>query len=180
MAGSAKTWLILLRGVMPTGRNKVPMAALRTALQKAGLDDVQTYIQSGNVVARSPLGRAELELLVHEVIARKMGGDIPVMARTLQQMRQILAGNPFADADPKRTYITLFSAKPAAALVRDFLALGHDPHRIEIAGEVAYTLVATQYNQLKANNNFMERKLKVAATTRVYNTIAQLVELGSA
>ena len=46
------TYVVLLRGVMPYGRNKVPMATLRTILSEAGLENVQTYIQTGNVVAR--------------------------------------------------------------------------------------------------------------------------------
>jgi uncharacterized protein (DUF1697 family) len=45
-----KKYAILLRGVMPTGKNRVPMAELRVALSNAGLSDVQTYIQSGNVM----------------------------------------------------------------------------------------------------------------------------------
>jgi uncharacterized protein (DUF1697 family) len=41
-----KTYIILLRGVMPFGKNKVPMADLRRELVQAGLKDVQTYIQT--------------------------------------------------------------------------------------------------------------------------------------
>ena len=63
-----RTYVVLLRGVMPYGRNKVPMAALRTILTEAGLRDVQTYIQSGNVIAKSELKRAEIETLVHDAI----------------------------------------------------------------------------------------------------------------
>jgi hypothetical protein len=53
-----KTYLILLRGLTPSGKNKVLMAPLRAALVKAGLKDVQTYIQSGNVIPASNDGRA--------------------------------------------------------------------------------------------------------------------------
>ena len=42
------TYVVLLRGVTPSGRNRVPMADLREALADAGLQDVRTYIQSGN------------------------------------------------------------------------------------------------------------------------------------
>lgn len=52
-----KRYAIFLRGVTPTGKNWVPMAELRTALSDAGLLDVQTYIQSGNVIAKSGLAR---------------------------------------------------------------------------------------------------------------------------
>lgn len=50
---------------------------------------------------------------------------------------------------------------------------------MKVIGDTAYVLCATRYSDLKANNNFIERKLGVAATTRVYNTIAKLIELST-
>ncbi|BBA33290.1 uncharacterized protein sS8_1330 [Methylocaldum marinum] len=63
-----KNYAIFLRGVTPTGKNRVPMAELRAALSNSGLLDVQTYIQSGNVIAKSTLDQLSLQSLVHEVI----------------------------------------------------------------------------------------------------------------
>ena len=60
-----KTTIILLRGVMPTGKNKVLMAPLRTALEEVGLSQVRTYIQSGNVIVSTRLGLPAVERLVH-------------------------------------------------------------------------------------------------------------------
>lgn len=51
------------------------------------------------------------------------------------------------------------------------------PDKIEVVADMAYVLCATKYSDLKINNNFIERKLRTSATTRVYNTIAQLTEL---
>ena len=95
------TFVILLRGITPTGKNKVPMAPLRTALTKAGLKDVRTYIQSGNVIASSELSLAALERRVHEFIYKSFGGDIAVVARTAKQFASMLKLNPFADADSR-------------------------------------------------------------------------------
>lgn len=172
-----KTFIVLLRGVTPTGKNKVLMAPLRAALENAGLQAVRTYIQSGNIVAASSLTQSELERLVHEVIKKQFGGDIVVLARTAGQFRNILNRNPFKEADPSRLYFTLLTAKPDRRLVELFLALGYSPDQVKVIGDMVYILVATQYSDFKANNNFIERILQVAATTRVYNTISKLVEL---
>ena len=48
-----KTFIALLRGINVGGHKKVPMAELRELLTKIGLENVQTYIQSGNVVFQS-------------------------------------------------------------------------------------------------------------------------------
>jgi hypothetical protein len=43
---------LLLRGVMPSGEKKVPMAQLRDVLIRAGFWNVRTYLQSGNRISR--------------------------------------------------------------------------------------------------------------------------------
>jgi uncharacterized protein (DUF1697 family) len=173
------TYVILLRGVMPMGKNRVPMAALRAALTGAGLADVQTYIQSGNAVARSLLDQAAIEALVHEVIAREIGADITVLARTHAQIQDILAGNPFPLGAASRTYFTMLAAKPAPELIDILLQLDLGDVQIQVTGRAIYTLYATRYSDSPLNNNYLERKLKVAATTRNFNTMTRLVEMSA-
>lgn len=175
-----ETYAILLRGVMPTGKNKVPMAPLRAALEEAGLTAVRTYIQSGNVVAATALPQAELEQLVHDVIARSFGGDITVLARTAEQFRVIHANNPFADASPdelKRMHITLLARTPEPQQVAAFLAPDYAPDRVALVGDAIYVLPVEGYATVKANNAYVERKFKMAATTRIFATIEKLVAL---
>ncbi|MGI8765485.1 MAG: DUF1697 domain-containing protein [Gemmatimonadaceae bacterium] len=174
------TYVILLRGVMPTGRNKVPMAPLRTALAGAGLSDVRTYIQSGNVIAASALHHAELEHLVHAVIATEFGGDIAVMARTAAEFRRVLERNPFTDADTSRLYFTLLGSLPEAARRAEFASTDWSPENVRVTDDAIYTLYATRYSDSKLNNSTIERRLRVKATTRNFNTTSRLVELSSA
>ncbi|TAN49150.1 MAG: DUF1697 domain-containing protein, partial [Rhodospirillales bacterium] len=98
------TFVILLRGVTPSGKSMVPMAPLRLALAKAGLGSAQTYIQSGNIIATSDPTQSALERLVHEVIGKKFGGDIAVVSRSAEQFAGILKRNPFLDSDGLRCY----------------------------------------------------------------------------
>ncbi|KAA0892489.1 DUF1697 domain-containing protein [Pusillimonas sp. ANT_WB101] len=174
-----KTEIILLRGVMPTGKNKVLMAPLRTALEVAGLHNVRTYIQSGNVIASTTLGQSSLEDLVHNVIKERFGGDIKVLVRSASYFKYVIANNPFKGADPAKLYFTLLGSIPEHAMLQSFHALDHAPDRVNVVGDMAYVLCATKYSDLKANNNFIERKLKVAATTRNFNTILKLIALGT-
>jgi uncharacterized protein (DUF1697 family) len=173
------TQIILLRGVTPTGKNKVPMAPLRAALEDAGLKNARTYIQSGNVIAFTDLDQIALERLVHAVIKDNFGGDIVVMSRTASYFRKVLVNNPFNEADTSKVYFTLLSSKPETHILKEFLATEYAPDKIEVVDDMAYVLCATKYRDMKINNNFIERKLKVPATTRVYNTIAKLVEMSN-
>ncbi len=171
-----KNYAILLRGVTPTGKNRVPMAELRAALSNAGLLDVQTYIQTGNVVAKSSLDHSSIQSLVHEVIAREIGADIVVIARTHGQLKRIMEGNPFPLSDASRTYFTLLAVPPAVHLTEELSRLDFSPDSVRVVKDAIYTLYATKYSDSKFNNNFFERKLKVAATTRNFNTMSRLVE----
>lgn len=173
------TFIILLRGLTPRGKNKVLMAPLRAALSKKGLKDVQTYIQSGNVVAASVLSRHALEKLVHEVIRKSFGGDIAVLARTPQQFSRILKRNPFKNADGTKLYFSLLATEPDKKLLKEFLSTDFSPDQVRYVNKTIYTLYATKYSDSRYNNNYFERKLRVTATTRNLNTMNKLVALGT-
>lgn len=174
-----KRYAILLRGVTPTGKNRVPMDELRAALSESGLLDVQTYIQSGNVIVKSALVQSSLEALVHEVILRDIGADIAVIARTHEQLRRVMEGNPFPLNAAARTYFSLFSVPAAAHLTEELSRLDFSPDSVRIGQDALYTLYATKHSDSKFNNNFFERKLKVSATTRNFNTMSRLMELSA-
>lgn len=173
------TYVILLRGVTPTGKNKVPMAPLRAALTKAGLKEVRTYIQSGNIIAPSTLTQPALERLVHEVIRKSFGGDIAVMARTAEQFAGILKRNPFGEADGTRLYFSLLATEPEKKRLKAFLSTDFSPDQVRYVNNTIYTLYATKQSDSKFNNNFFERKLNVTATTRNFNTMLNLVALAA-
>ncbi len=165
---------------MPTGKNKVLMAPLRAALENAGLKDVRSYIQSGNLVVSTALVQNRLETLVHDVIAGEFGGDIRVLARPVAYFRQVIRHHPFAGADPGKLYFTLLSAPPAKERLEPFLALKALPNQLELADDYVLFVTETSFSDLKIDNAFFERKLKVSATTRVYRTMEKLLALAEA
>lgn len=177
MSNTMQAYIILLRGVMPTGRNRVPMAQLREALAEAGMGNVQTYIQSGNVIADSRLDAAAVEQLVHDTILSRIGADIAVIVRTPEQLGRVVAGNPFPDDDTSRLYYTLFQTPPEPQRLSDLMAMDCAPDLIRVTDAALYTLYATKHSDSRFTNNFFESKLKVKATTRNFNTMTRLIEL---
>lgn len=174
-----KTHVILLRGVTPTGKNRVPMAALRVALAQAGLVDVRTYIQSGNVIARSSMDGSGVAGLVHEVIQQSIGADITVITRTPSQIQRILQRSPFPRTDSARLYFSMLASRPAPDLLEGLQAINFAPDQVKVLDDAIYTRYATQLSDSRFTNNFFERKLKVAATTRNFNTMTRLAELSA-
>ncbi len=66
-------YLALLRGVMPTGLNRIPkMSDLVQMLQQSGLNNVSSYIQSGNVICKTSMSAEELAQHIHRLILEKL------------------------------------------------------------------------------------------------------------
>ena len=92
-------YIALLRGINVSGQKKIKMADLRTYLGDAGLQDVQTYIQSGNIVFKSEnADKAELAQKISDEIKEAYGFDVPVLVLTADYLQSAIEQNTyFAD-----------------------------------------------------------------------------------
>ena len=174
-----KTYILLLRGVMPTGKNRVPMAQLRQVLSEHGFDKVRTWIQSGNVILHSELPAKELEEQVRMLIKEHIGPDLAVVVRTGDEIRQLIDGNPFRGEahDIARVFYVSFQEFPPEDKVQALLAQDFSPEELHIDGLGGYLYIPHTYGKGKLSNNFLERKLGVAATTRNFNTLSKMIQL---
>jgi uncharacterized protein (DUF1697 family) len=177
MAKVMKTYIVLLRGVMPVGKNKVPMAQLRQVLTDAGFKDVRTYIQSGNVILRTDLNARELEKEVHSLIKKYIGPDLVVIVKTESQIRRVLNDNPLKKSDMSRVFYTMFAKKPPAQKVKKLLSQDYSPEEIVLDNTVAYVYIPGNYTRSKLDNNSLEKRLGISATTRNINTMKKLAEM---
>ena len=170
--------MIFLRGVMPTGKNKVPMAQLRDALTQAGFGNVRTYIQSGNAFVDSVLSAPETESLIHTLIQEQIGADLVVVARTGEEVRAILNNNPFRESyDLSRVFFALFAQRPAPEKIEALLAQNFGEEQLAIVGDAAYMYIPGIYGRGKLSNNYLEKKLSISATMRNFNTMSKMVEI---
>ena len=112
------THVALLRGINVGGRNKVPMAELRSAVSSLGYDAVSTYIQSGNVLFSSPESdRAVLEKAISGAVAETFGLKIAVVVVTRDELCEVLKRNPYPDEqNPKYVHVIFLGAEPDQAL----------------------------------------------------------------
>ena len=128
--------IAMLRAVNVAGYQKLNMEALRTLCGGLGLRDVQTYIQSGNLVFRADTGDSEaLARKVEDGIHRKHGFRPDVIVRTTAEMRKVIANNPFAgrpEVEPNRLLVVFMASAPARQ------ATGASPCYTLRAGGTAY------------------------------------------
>jgi len=171
--------IVLLRGINLGSRNRIAMPKLRTALEAAGLDDIRTYLQSGNVVLSSGTNPADV---VRAVIASEFGLDIAVVTRTRAQVAKIVAHNPLASVakDPKRYQVSFCDAKPSGAVVRLIEETAAPGERVVVHGREIYAWHPDTIARSKLWALLAGQKLGVTATARNWATVQKLLELADA
>ncbi|MFT3891181.1 MAG: DUF1697 domain-containing protein [Anaerolineales bacterium] len=173
-----KTYIVLLRGVMPTGKNRVPMAQLREVLADAGFGNARTYIQSGNALVDTDMSAKDVEICIHDLIKKHIGADLAVVARTAAQLQKVLDENPFTSGrDISRVFFVFFAEPPSAQKVKELLAKDYAPEELAITKNAAYMFIPGMYGRNTLSGGFLEKKLGVPATMRNFNTTNKLIEM---
>lgn len=174
----ANSFIALLRGVMPTGKNKVPMARLRETVSAAGYEKVRTYIQSGNLLLESSKSRQETAEHLRRLIREQIGPDLPVILRTPQEIQKALDENPFNEGFLRERVFYVFpETKIAEETLAELAARDFGEDLLRAGDGVLYLYIPGSAARTKLNNNFLERACKTACTTRNRNTLEKLVEL---
>ena len=171
-------YIALLRGINVGGQKKIPMAELRELLSKSGLKNVQTYIQSGNVIFESSeKDTQKLELDIHYSIKKKFGFEVPILVKTPEELLQIFDDCPFSEEIKMNSYFMLLFAIPDKNLVEEVAKMSYTDEEFVIMNTCIYFHSSIGYGRTKFNNNFFERKLKTVATARNYKTMVKLLSL---
>ncbi|HRO42781.1 MAG TPA: DUF1697 domain-containing protein [Flavipsychrobacter sp.] len=175
------TYISMLRGINVSAQKKIIMKELKTLHEDAGFQNVQTYIQSGNVVFKSSKkSTSTLATQIETFIKKHYGFDVAVIVLTPQEMQDTITNNPFQkqkDFDEGKMYVCFLNNQPNVALVEKIKAVQYEADCFVIDHKVIYLFVPGGYGNTKLNNNFFESKLKVTATTRNWNTVNRLLEM---
>ncbi len=174
-----KSYIAFLRGINVSGQKKIKMADLRETLEENGFSEVQTYIQSGNIVFKSDESNCGiLEDAIGKTILSKFGYDVPVLVLTSEVLSKILKENPYANEPEKKgLYYVLLKTKPDPDLVAEFSKVEFENEDFSITDACVYLHCKTGYGKAKLSNNLIERKLKVQATARNLRTMEKMTEL---
>src|SRR5262245_22052760 len=112
----ADKMVALLRGINVGGKRIVPMAELRAIADRLGYDEVETYIQSGNLVFAAKVDPAAAERALENAIEKKMGFFVDVVVRTAAAWKKYAGKTAFpdaAEARPNLLHLALCKRKPA-------------------------------------------------------------------
>jgi uncharacterized protein (DUF1697 family) len=172
--------IALLRGVNVGGHHLLRMDALKVLCESLGLFNVQTYLQSGNVIfTTNDRDPDRLAIAIENAIERHCGFRCAVILRTIAELRDVLRANPFATrqgVDPGKL-VVIFLAKDAGQEARDkVLAMKIEPEELRMAAREYYIYFPLGMGQSKAPAA-IAKALKVPGTGRNWNSVTKMLEM---
>jgi uncharacterized protein (DUF1697 family) len=170
----------LLRGINLGSTNKIKMADLARLFADLGHTDVQTYLQSGNVVfSATGTNTKNLPPPIEKAIQRELGLTVTVLLRTGPELAKAVAANPYLSRqdDPTKLHVTFLAEAPDPGRAGSVRIPDGESAEFTLAGRDVYLHCPDGYGRTKLNNAFFERKLGVTATTRNWRTVIALHDL---
>lgn len=170
--------IALLRAVNVAGHGLVAMADLRGLLDGLGCTDVQSVLQSGNLVFRAPKKTAAtLERAFEAAAEEQLGLHTDFFVRDAKEWQALLAGNPFpteAERDPAHLLVAFLKDAPSARAIQALEAAIVGREVVRAAGRHAYVVYPDGVGRSRLTTALIEKTLGTRTTGRNWNTVRRL------
>jgi uncharacterized protein (DUF1697 family) len=174
-------YIALLRGVNVGGNNKIAMSELKTAVEAAGLENVVTYINSGNVIFDSELDETAVKAICEQAIADSFGLNIAVGIITADELRDALAHAPDwwnTDKDSKHNAIFVVHPATAEGVCAEVGEAKPEYENLAYHGKVIFwTAPLATFSRTRWSKITQHKTAYNATTIRNANTTLKLLEL---
>lgn len=173
-------YISLLRGINVGGNKKIRMAELKMLYESLGFTNVQTLLQSGNVVFETDTDFAQLAGQIEAGIVTTFGFESKIILRTCAQLRAVVEENPYTApqlAEPSKALVTFLAETPAAETIQTLMNDHQGPETLRVIGQEAFVFYPDGAGRSKLTNVFIEKRLKTAGTARNWNTIMKLLDV---
>lgn len=175
------THLALLRGINVSGHSMIKMDALKTTLENIGFQNVETYIQSGNVFVDSEEeNAAAVGFKIKQEIFKIFGHEVPVVVIGKQDLEACFKNNAYLkekEVDSKKLYVAFISTTLSSTSMNDLRISQFKPDEASIDGNKIFIKYAVGAGKTRFDQKYIEKKLNVIATIRNWNTVTQLLKM---
>ena len=172
-----KTYIALFRGINVGGKNILPMKGLKLLLEELGCSNVQTYIQSGNVVFQLENEKRNkiAEQISHKVLEQyKFEPKILLLDST--ELEKAISNNPFETDNGKVLHFSFLDTHPSAPDLDGLESLKTETEKYKLVDKVFYLYAPDGIGRSKLAAK-IEKRLGVPATARNWNTVKKLVDM---
>jgi uncharacterized protein (DUF1697 family) len=177
------SYISLLRGINVSGQKKIKMTALKAVYQSLKLDNVITYIQSGNVIFKSSNTKETIKELIETAIKEHFYFDVPVLILTHHQLESTTKNLPFSNVDIEQegSKIIIFFLSETISNNQEEIFGGYltNSEQLVMGQDVIYLYCPDGLGKSKLTNKLIETKLKLTSTARNLRTVNKLLSLAT-
>lgn len=173
-----KRYVAFLRG-MNLGGRRIKNEELRRHFEEMGFEEVATFRASGNVIFSAPGREAEGELAarVEAELDERLGYDVPVFLRSIDEVAAIAGQQPFTVNQVERSkgklQVSLLKKKPSTATKKKILALASEEDLLAIEDRELYWLPSGGISESDLDLKAIDSLLG-PGTIRTMGTIEQI------
>lgn len=173
------TMIALFRGINVGGYNKLPMRELVETLAGLGLRNIQTYIQSGNVVFECEEGsKIELSNQIRDAIHQSHGFAPDVILLSSEELENAILANPFPEVEdlPKTLHLYFLGSEPTDPDTQRLAEMKSNQERYALIGKVFYLHAPDGIGRSKIAAG-VEKALGVSVTARNWRSVTKINEM---
>lgn len=168
--------IALLQGVNVGKYKRISMADFKAIIADLGGEDATTIANSGNVVFRhdGSLSPKELRLAIEKAVSDHVGVSIPTITRSGEEMRLVIAANPYPEVDDPKCLHVDFLLDPVDSALDD-LDFGED--HLTLTGRNLYMHLPNKMSGITHDAKTLGKRLGTHHTSRNWSTITKLAAL---
>jgi uncharacterized protein (DUF1697 family) len=168
-------YIALLRGINVGGNNIIKMQDLKSLLLNGGLENVSTYIQSGNIVFRSEKSADQVQSIIEQEIKNKYGYSISVIVRNANEWEGIMKACPYPTdslGEGESVHLILLGKEVSKKGSEQLLQFQSDTEKCFINQKEVYLHLSISILDSKVTKQLP--KLGVQMTSRNWRTIKKI------
>jgi uncharacterized protein (DUF1697 family) len=172
---AALRYVAFLRAVNVGGRI-VKMTELKKIFEDLGLDDLSTFIASGNVIFSSTSPAAALATRIEAALAKALGYDVVTMLRRVDEVHDVADHKPFTarTMGDAALYVGFMRTSAAPAAIKRTLALQTEVDSLHVHGSEIYWLARKKIAESTITGAAIEKALATPVTFRNITTVRRL------
>ena len=174
-------YVAFLRGINVGGHHKVPMTDLREELEKLGFENVETLLNSGNIIFKVISNNEEnLEKKISAHLEKSFGFPIPTIVRKSEMIYELLNSDPFKDVQltkDTRLYISFVQENVQTKLKLPWISSDKSYKIIGKIGKNILSVLDISISKTPKAMEDLERYFGKNITTRNWNTIKRIEKI---
>ena len=176
-------YIVLLRGINISGKNKISMNELKAGLEKIGFENVSTYLNSGNAIFQSEIDNKEvIKENIQRMIKERFNLEIPVYVTTASELEDILKHTPeWWGTNNKELYDNMIFIIPPTKYEEVYNTIGETKENLEKIQEynniIFWSYKLKEYRKTNWWPKTAGTSISDKITIRTANTMRKVLEL---